>query len=108
MFSELWEKVSDVEVFTASVRDWISGISINSVIILIMMIFMIVGAVDKLRGNKLGYGQDHVSEWRCFIFLFQFVNLPHKPGLLYCLGFLGIPRLEFIFLFQFFRKIIQS
>lgn len=64
MFSELWEKVSDVGVFTASVRDWVSGISINSVIILIMMIFMIVGAVDKLRGNKLGYGQEFDEGFR--------------------------------------------
>ncbi len=64
MFSELWEKVSDVGVFTGSVREWISGISINSVIILIMMIFMIVGAVDKLRGNKLGYGQEFDEGFR--------------------------------------------
>ncbi|WP_341349388.1 ethanolamine utilization protein EutH [Ruminococcus gauvreauii] len=31
--------------------------SINSVIIFIMMIFMIVGAIDKIRGNKKGYGE---------------------------------------------------
>ena len=24
---------------------------------LIMMIFMIVGAIDRIRGNKLGYGE---------------------------------------------------
>ncbi len=64
MFQELWEKVSDVGVFTESVRGWLSGISINSVIILIMMIFMIVGAVDKLRGNKLGYGQEFDEGFR--------------------------------------------
>ena len=54
MFAELWERVSDVEVFTSSVREWVAGLSVNSVIILIMMIFMLVGAIDKLRGNKLG------------------------------------------------------
>lgn len=57
MFSELWAHLSDYRVFTDSVMAWISGLSINSVIIFIMMIFMLVGAFDKLRGNKLGYGE---------------------------------------------------
>lgn len=47
----------DVTVFTDSVREWIDHLSINSVIIFIMMIFMLVGAVDKIRGNKYGYGE---------------------------------------------------
>ena len=48
---------ADPSVFTKSISAWISGISINSVIMLIMMIFMLVGAIDKIRGNKLGYGE---------------------------------------------------
>ena len=48
---------ADPSVFTNSISAWISGISINSVIMLIMMIFMLVGAIDKIRGNKLGYGE---------------------------------------------------
>ncbi len=64
MFAELWERVSDVEVFTSSVREWVAGLSVNSVIILIMMIFMLVGAIDKLRGNKLGYGQEFDEGFR--------------------------------------------
>ena len=64
MFGELWDKIRDWRVFTNSVGDWVSGISINSVIILIMMIFMIVGAVDKLRGNKLGYGEQFDEGFR--------------------------------------------
>lgn len=44
-------------VFTESISAWISGISINSVIMMIMMIFMLVGAIDKICGNKLGYGE---------------------------------------------------
>ena len=43
-----------MSVFTESLQAWISGISINSVIMLIMMIFMVVGAVDKIMGNKFG------------------------------------------------------
>lgn len=64
MFADLWAHLSDYSVFTDSVRDWISDLSINSVIILIMMLFMIVGAVDKLRGNKLGYGQEFDEGFR--------------------------------------------
>ena len=55
-FSELIA-AADPSIFTDSISSWISGISINSVIMLIMMIFMLVGAVDKIRGNKLGYGE---------------------------------------------------
>lgn len=46
-----------MSVFTESLQAWISGLSINSVIMMIMMIFMLVGAVDKIMGNKLGYGE---------------------------------------------------
>ena len=57
MFQELIDNITNVEVFTQSIKDWFSGLSVNSVIILVMMIFMIVGAVDKIRGNKHGYGE---------------------------------------------------
>lgn len=57
MFNELVENITNVGVFTESIKEWVSGISINSVIIFIMMIFMIVGAIDKIRGNKKGYGE---------------------------------------------------
>ena len=46
-----------MSVFTESIQAWFSNISINSVIMMIMMIFMIVGAVDKILGNKFGYGE---------------------------------------------------
>jgi ethanolamine transporter len=57
MIQELIDNVTNVSVFTDSMKAWVDGLSINSVIMLIMMIFMIVGAVDKIRGNKLGYGE---------------------------------------------------
>ena len=57
MFNELIDNITNVGVFTESIKEWVSGISINSVIIFIMMIFMIVGAIDKIRGNKKGYGE---------------------------------------------------
>ena len=46
-----------MSVFTESISSWVHNISINSVIMMIMMIFMLVGAIDKICGNKLGYGE---------------------------------------------------
>ena len=47
-----------MSVFTDSLQAWISGLSINSVIMMIMMIFMLVGAIDKILCNKFGYGEE--------------------------------------------------
>ena len=55
-FSELIA-AADPSIFTESIKAWVSGLNINSVIMLIMMIFMIVGAIDRIRCNKLGYGE---------------------------------------------------
>ena len=49
MFRELVDSITDFSILTTSIKDWISNLSINSVIIFIMMIFMIIGAVDKIR-----------------------------------------------------------
>lgn len=46
-----------MSVFTESISAWVQNISINSVIMMIMMIFMLVGAIDKICGNKKGYGE---------------------------------------------------
>ena len=48
---------ADASIFTDSISSWIGGISINSVVMLIMMIFMLLGAIDKICVNKLGYGE---------------------------------------------------
>nr|WP_312094929.1 ethanolamine utilization protein EutH [Aminipila sp.] len=47
----------DVSVLTESLQAYIGNLTVNSVIITIMTIFMLVGAIDKIRGNKLGYGE---------------------------------------------------
>lgn len=45
-----------INMITKAIRgDEIMGI--NEIIILIMVIFMVVGAVDKCLGNKFGYGE---------------------------------------------------
>lgn len=46
-----------MSVFTESISAWVHNLSINSVIMMIMMIFMLVGAIDKILGNKKGYGE---------------------------------------------------
>jgi len=61
MFDELIKELSNGAVFTDSVKEWMGNISINGVIMMIMMIFMIVGAIDRIRGNKLGYGEQWES-----------------------------------------------
>ena len=56
MFSELLREITDLTPWKESIDAYISNLSINSVIVTIMMIFMILGAVDKAMGNKRGYG----------------------------------------------------
>lgn len=56
-FSELIMAL-DPTIFVESLQDWISNLSVDSIIMFVMMIFMIIGAVDKIRGNKLGYGEE--------------------------------------------------
>ncbi len=56
MFDELISALTDTASFSESLSSYFSHFSFNSAIILIMMIFMIVGAVDKIRGNQKGYG----------------------------------------------------
>ena len=43
--------------FVESIQMWINNLSVNSIIIFIMMIFMLIGAVDRMLGNRWGYGQ---------------------------------------------------
>ena len=43
--------------FIESIQMWINNLSVNSIIIFIMMIFMLIGAVDRIQGNRRGYGQ---------------------------------------------------
>lgn len=47
-----------MNVFSESISAWVSGLSINSIVMMIMMIFMLVGAIDKIMGNKFGYGEE--------------------------------------------------
>lgn len=56
MFSALVDELSDWSVFTESLRQYVENLSVNSVILTLMTVFMILGVVDKIQGNKRGYG----------------------------------------------------
>ena len=56
MFSELLREITDLTPWKESIDAYISNLSINSVIVTVMMIFMLLGAIDKAQGNKRGYG----------------------------------------------------
>ncbi len=43
--------------FLESLADYWQNLSVSSVIMTVIVFFMVVGLVDKLRGNKLGYGE---------------------------------------------------
>ncbi len=57
MFNELIQNVTNTKVLTDSLQAYIQNLSVSSVIMTILVVFMIVGLIDKLRGNKLGYGE---------------------------------------------------
>lgn len=57
-FSEL-AAAWNPEVFTETFSSWVSNLAINTVVVMIMAIFMVVGAIDRICGNKHGYG----TEW---------------------------------------------
>jgi ethanolamine transporter len=57
MYAELINEITNIEVLTNSLNGIIENFSINSAIMIVMMIFCVVGGVDKIRGNKYGYGE---------------------------------------------------
>lgn len=57
MFQDLIDSITDFSVFTDSIKDFGKNFGVSSVVMAILVIFMIVGLIDKLRGNKLGYGE---------------------------------------------------
>jgi len=57
MFSELMESVGNMSIVTDSFTGFVENISVSSVVITIITVFMLIGLVDKLRGNKRGYGE---------------------------------------------------
>lgn len=53
-----------MQQFTGSVYTWFDEISVNSVIMMVMMIFMMIGGIDRICGNRLGYGKEFEEGFR--------------------------------------------
>lgn len=57
MYAELINELTNTEVFFNSLRNIASNFSANTIIMFVMMFFCVVGGIDKIRGNKHGYGE---------------------------------------------------
>ncbi|MBQ0055466.1 MAG: ethanolamine utilization protein EutH [Synergistaceae bacterium] len=72
MFDELIRNLSNTSVFTESFQAWWSGLSINGIIMFIMMIFMLVGAIDKIRLTLSSAPAEVKEDENNFIYAKQF------------------------------------
>ena len=54
---DLIDAVTDIDILKNSLAQYFSEFSVSKAIMTILMIFMVVGLADKLRGNKKGYGK---------------------------------------------------
>ena len=61
---ELVDNITNYRCLSESLSLWTRNLSVNSVIIFIMMIFMLVGAIDRMRGDKYGYGSSFEEDSR--------------------------------------------
>lgn len=57
MFNELVSAATNTELFIHSLKEYFSDLSVNKIIMGALVIFMIIGGIDKIRGNKKGYGE---------------------------------------------------
>lgn len=57
MFVDLIESLTNFTIFADSISAFFRELSVSSVVMSIIAIFMLVGLIDKLRGNKHGYGE---------------------------------------------------
>jgi ethanolamine transporter len=55
--NEIIKNITNIYVFTDSIKNFTSNLNITNSLMFIMMIFMVVGGIDRIRGNKLGYGE---------------------------------------------------
>ena len=57
MYNALWNELTNSQSLMDSLRSIRDGFSFNSAILIGMMVFCIIGGVDKVRGNRHGYGE---------------------------------------------------
>ena len=46
-----------MEVFTQSLQNYIATFSLNKAVMIVIIIFLFVGGIDRILGNRLGYGE---------------------------------------------------
>ena len=56
MFDELISHLTDFSMLQSSLQAWLDAFSISSAVMMILACFSVCGLVDKVRGNKKGYG----------------------------------------------------
>ena len=64
MFGDLVESITNIDILTSSLSLFWENLSVSSIVMTILAIFMLVGVVDKLRGNKHGYGEEFNKGFR--------------------------------------------
>ena len=57
MYAELIRELTYTDSFFDSLRTLRDSFSANTVIMCLMMVFTIIGGIDKIRGNRRGYGE---------------------------------------------------
>ncbi len=57
MFQELLDSLGNFSALTESVSSYFQNFSISSLVMTIIAVFSVVGLIDKVRGNKRGYGE---------------------------------------------------
>ncbi|MDR2943554.1 MAG: ethanolamine utilization protein EutH [Methanosarcinales archaeon] len=57
VFTELIESVTNIEILTASLSHYAANLSVSGIVMTLLSLFMLLGVYDKLRGGKLGYGE---------------------------------------------------
>ena len=57
MYAELIRELTYTDSFFDSLNTIRSNFSANTVIMCLMMVFTVIGGIDKIRGNRKGYGE---------------------------------------------------
>lgn len=57
MYAALLNEIKNIDILSNSLKNIFANFSVNSAIMILMMIFCVVGGIDKIRGNKHGYGE---------------------------------------------------
>lgn len=59
MYAELINELSNTQSFLDSLKHLWENMSVNTVIMVLMMVFTVIGGIDKIRGNRHGYGEKY-------------------------------------------------